>query len=380
MRYQAGIVLPGYNALKVADAPTIGTATNAGPTSVSVVFTAPSCTGGSVISTYTAFACCGVKTNVGASSPIVVSGLTTGQAYTFKVIATNIYGPSYPSAASNSVVPAVIPTCATYTTAGTYSWVAPSGVTSVAVVAVGGGGKGGPNFSCPCFGDLGGRGGGGGALVYKNAYSVTPGASYSLTVGAAGTSQDGGDSFFVSTCAAGRAGGGKGSATSGAAAGLGGAPTGGYTAGYAGGRSICCRPSGGSGAGGYSGVGGRGTKSTGASAGAGGSGAGGRGVAGCGCGATGGGGGVGLFGEGTSGASPTVNGQGGGGGSCGANGQNGAGYASGAGGAYGGGGGGYYRGSAGLGSAGNGAVGAVRIVWAGGSRGTPSFPSTNVGP
>jgi hypothetical protein len=24
--------------------------------------------------------------------------------------------------------------------------------------------------------------------------------------------------------------------------------------------------------------------------------------------------------------------------------------------------------------------GAVRIVWAGGARGTPSFPSTNVGP
>ncbi len=29
-----------------------------------------------------------------------------------------------------------------YTTAGTYSWVAPSGVTSVSVVAVGGGGSG----------------------------------------------------------------------------------------------------------------------------------------------------------------------------------------------------------------------------------------------
>jgi hypothetical protein len=29
---------------------------------------------------------------------------------------------------------------------------------------------------------------------------------------------------------------------------------------------------------------------------------------------------------------------------------------------------------------GNGGGGAVRIVWAGGARGTPSFPSTNVGP
>jgi hypothetical protein len=31
------------------------------------------------------------------------------------------------------------------------------------------------------------------------------------------------------------------------------------------------------------------------------------------------------------------------------------------------------------GSGGTGAQGAVRIVWAGGSRGTPSFPSTCVG-
>ena len=32
------------------------------------------------------------------------------------------------------------------------------------------------------------------------------------------------------------------------------------------------------------------------------------------------------------------------------------------------------------GGGGNGGGGAVRIVWAGGARGTPSFPSTNVGP
>ena len=41
-----------------------------------------------------------------------------------------------------------------YTTAGTYSWVAPAGVTSVSVVAVGGGGGG--------VGQGGGGGGGGG--------------------------------------------------------------------------------------------------------------------------------------------------------------------------------------------------------------------------
>ena len=52
-----------------------------------------------------------------------------------------------------------------YTTAGSYSWVAPSGVTSVSAVAIGGGGGGGSG---------GGAGGGGGGLGYKNNYSVTP--------------------------------------------------------------------------------------------------------------------------------------------------------------------------------------------------------------
>jgi len=116
-RYQAGIVLPGYNALKVANAPTIGTATAASSTSVSVAFTAPACTGGGAISSYTAFACCGVKTNAGASSPIVVSGLTSGGAYTFKVVATNAYGPSYPSAASNSATTWAVPGTPTIGTA-----------------------------------------------------------------------------------------------------------------------------------------------------------------------------------------------------------------------------------------------------------------------
>ena len=156
MRYQAGIVLPGYNALKVANAPTIGTASQASSTSVSVAFTAPSCTGGGAISSYTAYCTTtGTNTTSGASSPLVVTGLTTGSAYTFKVVATNAYGPSYPSSASNSVTPATVGQDA-YTTAGTYTWVAPSGVTSVSIVAVGAGPN---NFS----GVAGGTGGGCGA-------------------------------------------------------------------------------------------------------------------------------------------------------------------------------------------------------------------------
>jgi hypothetical protein len=103
-RYQAGIVLPGYNALLVPDAPTIGTAT-AGGGSASVAFTAPSNVGGGAITSYKAISTPGGFTGTGASSPVTVSGLTSGTAYTFKVFATNAYGPSSLSAASNSITP-----------------------------------------------------------------------------------------------------------------------------------------------------------------------------------------------------------------------------------------------------------------------------------
>lgn len=104
MRYQAGIVLPGYNPLKVPDAPTIGTAT-AGGGSASVTFTAPADVGGGAITGYTVVSTPGGFIGTGASSPITVSGLTAGTAYTFKVFATNAYGPSPLSAASNSATP-----------------------------------------------------------------------------------------------------------------------------------------------------------------------------------------------------------------------------------------------------------------------------------
>ena len=347
MRYQAGIVLPGYNALKVANAPTIGTAINAGPTSVSVVFTAPSCVGGGAITSYTVFANCGVKLATGASSPITVTGLTTGTSYTFKAVATNAYGPSYPSAASNSVVPATLVTCATYTTAGTYTWIAPAGVTSVAAVAVGGGS------------------GAGGGLGYKNNISVTPGTGYTVIVGVAGryasscAIYNGGTSSFVNTCTV--RGGGAQHRTAGS-----------YT-GDGGGSGGSTSQNGGAGAGGYAGSGGTGGN-PGASAGTGGAGGGAYGN-------NYGAGGVGIYGQGSNGAAGTAGSPFGKGGSGGCSG----GYPG-----FGcccqpyGGRGGDYGGGAGEATNATGQAagkGAVRIVWcAFGARGTPSFPSTNVGP
>ena len=89
----------------VPGAPTIGTAT-AGDASASVTFTAPVNNGGSAITSYTVTSSPGSVTASGASSPITVSGLTNGTAYTFTVRATNATGTGPASAASNSVTPA----------------------------------------------------------------------------------------------------------------------------------------------------------------------------------------------------------------------------------------------------------------------------------
>jgi len=358
MRYQAGVLTASYFPLKVPDAPTIGTLTVGG----AVSFSAPANTGGGAISGYTAVATDtssgATFATTGSSSPISISGLTIGNTYTARVFATNAYGSGPFSAASNSATIAVQGQQA-YTTAGTYSWVAPAGVTSVSVVAVGGGGG-----CCPYYGNAGG----GGGLGYKNAYSVTPGSSYTVVVGAVGTTDPnfngniagtaGGDSYFVSTAVVKGGGGAGGPNASGGAAGGsyvgdGGGNGGGYTpSGY----------SGGSGAGGYAGDGGRGSANSTSYSGSGGGAAGGINYYG--------GGGVGLLGQGTSG---TSNAQGGSGGTNGTAWGGSAGTVTPTGGNYGGGAG--YSGGTNNGG-GQGGVGAVRIIWPGTSR---SFPSTNTG-
>ena len=88
----------------VPGAPTIGVAT-AGNAQASVAFTAPASNGGSAILDYTAT--CGTASATGAGSPVVVTGLANGTAYTCTVVARNAIGSSAPSAASNSVTPAL---------------------------------------------------------------------------------------------------------------------------------------------------------------------------------------------------------------------------------------------------------------------------------
>ena len=265
----------------------------------------------------------------------------------------------------------------TYTIPGSYSFVCPPDVTSVSVVCVGGGGQSGSSKGNDS------TGGGGGGLGYKNNITVVPGNSYLVVVGEGGRYDDahlsgisGGDSYFISkTTVAGL--GGKGGATYGNPGAGGGYVGDGGGNGGTGGAANSLQ-GGGGGAGGYSGNGGDGLSSASGSSGAGTGGAGGGGY-------KAGGGGVGVLGIGTTGAASS-SGNIGKGGSGGADSIiksetvsyiNNAGVtteanfmlARGIGGAYGGGGGSCVL-------YGDGADGAVRIIWPGDSR---AFPSTNTG-
>lgn len=89
----------------VPGAPTSATAT-AGDTQASVAFTGPASSGGAGITGYTVTVNpADVAPVSGATSPIVVTGLTNGQSYTFTVTATNSAGTGPASAVSNSITP-----------------------------------------------------------------------------------------------------------------------------------------------------------------------------------------------------------------------------------------------------------------------------------
>jgi hypothetical protein len=102
--------ISGVATTTVPGAPT-GVSAQALEAAARVSFTAPSSNGGAAITGYTVTASPGGITATGSASPITVTGLTNGTAYTFTVKATNSAGDSAASSASNAVTPAVgIPT------------------------------------------------------------------------------------------------------------------------------------------------------------------------------------------------------------------------------------------------------------------------------
>ena len=108
MRYLAGFITASYNPLKVPNAPTITTVTP-GNTQLTVAFTAPSNVGGGAITSYIAIATTSagvVFTATGSATPITITGLTNGTAYTVQVAAVNAFGPGpYSVGVSGTPIP-----------------------------------------------------------------------------------------------------------------------------------------------------------------------------------------------------------------------------------------------------------------------------------
>jgi hypothetical protein len=120
------------------DAPTIGTATNSGA-GASVPFTIS--TRGGTATSFTATSNPGAVSVNGASSPIIVTGLTSGTSYTFSVTATNASGTGPASAASNSVTTIADPVwvLTPIEITSTQNYVASGSVDQIAMVAFGAG-------------------------------------------------------------------------------------------------------------------------------------------------------------------------------------------------------------------------------------------------
>ena len=260
---------------------------------------------------------------------------------------------------------------AAYATSGTYTFVAPAGITNVSAVTIGSGS---------------GNGGGGGELRYRTSMTVVPGNSYSVVVGAqpafSTTSPwaNGGLSQFVvsgSSVCRGNGGIAGPNGNIGGSGGLGDGGGNGGVSGNYGSSGYYGYRSGGAGAGGYSGTGGTGgtyTNSTTFNGGT--SGSGGAGGGGCSSangsgwgGSASSGGGTGLGGAGANGAgAPSKAGGPGISPAAGSPGSPFQGQDTGYTNFYAGAGGGYL-----------GTSGAVRIIWGGTQVASRSFPSTNTG-
>ncbi len=101
-----GLVVPG---------PPTSVVAIAGNTSAGVSFVTPTNNGGSSITSYTVTSNPGNISVSGTTSPIGVTGLTNGTAYTFAVVATNALGSSVASSSSTAVTPNPNTVCPTST-------------------------------------------------------------------------------------------------------------------------------------------------------------------------------------------------------------------------------------------------------------------------
>ena len=182
----------------VPNPPTVTQWERSPPERANISYAAPSFDGGTPIRSYTLTSVPENRTatvySTASTGNISITGLSSLTDYTFAIYATNDVG----SSAFSTFTP-ILPRGqqAAFTIPGTYSWIAPVGVTSVSAVCIGGGATAGQTYYV---------GGGGGGLGYKNNIAVTPGQSYTVVVGAPGTQNNateaeghGGNSWFISS-------------------------------------------------------------------------------------------------------------------------------------------------------------------------------------
>lgn len=134
-------------------------------------------------------------TDNGVNISFTQTGLTCNTTYTLYVWAYDIYScHSSSTTLTQSTSPCIWSSC------GTFTWTAPTGITSITVEAWGGGGGPGASGGRPpgwcnvcggcCCGGVGGSGGGGG--YGRNTYTVVPGNTYTIIVGCGGAAGPGG--------------------------------------------------------------------------------------------------------------------------------------------------------------------------------------------
>jgi hypothetical protein len=190
----------------VPQAPTIGTATRVGDTTVSLTFTANN-SGGKTVTSYTTTSSPSISLSTsGSSSPVSVTGsYASGVSYTFSIAAINANGTSAFSSSSNSVTPKLPPVLSggtlssdatyyyrTFTGNGTLT-VSQASIPVTALLVAGGGGT---TYSSYEFDSTYGSyrvwsGGGGGGGVTTTSPTL-PAGSYPIVVGAGGGQSSGG--------------------------------------------------------------------------------------------------------------------------------------------------------------------------------------------